>query len=121
MYLTMERDSSTSASICGCLRRRREKKTRKVSVSARARERNEVSFEEQEGKKWKAKKIKTHDVEVTLDPPELLPLLLKVVKRGEGDLFRLLGGLFAAGGRRERGKTEERFLERVFRGRECFF
>ena len=39
----------------------------------------------------------THDVEVPLDAPQLLPLLVEVVERGERDLLGLLGGLFFIG------------------------
>ena len=55
----------------------------------------------------KTRKKTTHDVEVPLDPPELLPLLVEVVERGEGDLFRLLGGLLLVGCRRGRGKESK--------------
>jgi hypothetical protein len=45
-------------------------------------------------KRNKKRSKTTHDIEVPLYAAELLPLLVEVVERGEGDLLGLLGGLF---------------------------
>ena len=60
--------------------------------------RERICFAREREKKREKKMKKTHDVEVPLDAPELLPLLVEIVERGEGDLLRLLGGLLLVGG-----------------------